>query len=98
MPQERVGELVLEILTCWCGNIEDGERALAPLRALATPVADALAPIPYPAIYKFTEHLGAPHGVSIRSMFADDLSYATIDASLEAVRNSPSLVSGANHI
>jgi hypothetical protein len=90
VPQERVGELVLEILTCWCGNIEEGERALAPLRGLATPVADAVAPIPYPMIYKFTEHLGAPHGGSIRSMFADELSDATLDAALEAVRNSPS--------
>ncbi|MFN8512588.1 MAG: FAD-binding oxidoreductase [Thermomicrobiales bacterium] len=90
VPQERVGELALEILTCWCGDPAEGEAAVAPLRALATPIADAVAPIPYPAIYKFTEHLGAPHGVSIRSMFADDLSDATLDAALESVKNSPS--------
>ena len=48
VPQERVGELVLSILVCWTGDVADGERALAPLRALATPVADAVAPMPYP--------------------------------------------------
>src|SRR5215207_11522593 len=59
VPQERVGELVLSILVCWTGDIAAGERALAPLRALATPVADAVAPIPYPEIYRFTEHQAA---------------------------------------
>src|SRR5215213_9832020 len=50
VPQEHVGELVLSILVCWTGDIVDGERALAPLKALATPIADAVAPIPYPQI------------------------------------------------
>ena len=52
VPSERVGELVLSILACWTGSVEDGERALAPLRALATPIADTVAPIPYPQIYE----------------------------------------------
>ena len=70
VPQERVGELVLSILVCWTGSMAEGERVLAPLRALATPVADAVSPIPYPDIYRFTAHQAEPHGVSIRSMFA----------------------------
>ncbi len=59
VPQERVGEVVLSILVCWTGSIADGERALAPLRALATPVADAVSPIQYPDIYRFTAHQAA---------------------------------------
>jgi FAD/FMN-containing dehydrogenase len=90
VPQERVGEMVLSILVCWSGSVEDGERALAPLRALATPVADAVSPIPYPAIYKFTAHQAAPHAVSIRQMFAHDLSDAAIDASLAAMERATS--------
>jgi FAD/FMN-containing dehydrogenase len=85
VPQERVGELVLSILVCWTGSIADGERALAPLRALATPIADAVGPMPYPEIYRFTAHQAAPHGASIRSMFADMLSDATLDAALAAL-------------
>ncbi len=90
VPQERVGELVLSILVCWSGSVEEGERALAPLRALATPVADAVSPIPYPAIYQFTAHQAEPHAASIRSMFADKLSDGALDAALAAMRNATS--------
>lgn len=84
VPQERVGELVVAILVCWAGDIAEGERALAPLRALATPVADLVSPIPYPVLYQFTAHQSAPHASAIRSMLADELSDAAIDAALEA--------------
>ena len=90
VPQERVGELVLSILVCWTGNMADGERALAPLRALAAPVADAVSPIPYPDIYRFTAFAAEPHGASIRSMFADELSDVALDASLEAMKHASS--------
>lgn len=90
VPAERVGEPVLSILVCWTGTIEDGERALAPLRALATPIADAVAPMPYPAIYQFTAHQAQPIGVSIRSMFADELSDATLDAAIAALEHATS--------
>jgi FAD/FMN-containing dehydrogenase len=90
VPQERVGELVLSILVCWTGSMADGEQALAPLRALATPVADVVSPIPYPEIYQFTAHQAAPHGASIRSMFADELSDAALDAILAAMEHASS--------
>jgi hypothetical protein len=87
IPEERVGELVLMVWLVWTGSIEDGERALAPLRALAEPVADAISPIPYPVIYNFTEFAAEPHAASIRMMFADDLSDAAIDAALDAMKH-----------
>ena len=90
VPPERVGELVLSILVCWTGDIAAGERALAPLRALGTPVADAVAPRPYPEIYRFTEHQAAPHAASIRMMFADELSDAALDAALAAMERASS--------
>ena len=90
VPEERVGELVLSILVCWTGGVTEGERALAPLRALATPVADTVHLIPYPDIYKLTAHQADPHGVSIRSMFADELSDAALDAMLAAVQHATS--------
>ncbi|HET7037883.1 MAG TPA: FAD-binding oxidoreductase [Thermomicrobiaceae bacterium] len=88
VPRERVGELALSILVCWTGSVADGERALAPLRALATPIADVVAPIPYPAIYRFTAV--PPHAAAARMLFADRLSDASLDAALEAVRQAPS--------
>ena len=82
---ERIGELSLAILFCWTGELADGERALVPLRALGTPIAEAAAPMPYPAIFNFTAVQSAPHASAIRSMFADELSDATLDAALAAM-------------
>jgi FAD/FMN-containing dehydrogenase len=90
VPQDRVGEMALSILVCWTGDPEEGERALAPLRALATPIADAVAPMPYPEIYRFTAHQAEPHAASIRMMFADALSDDALDAALAAMRHSSS--------
>jgi FAD/FMN-containing dehydrogenase len=90
VPAERVGELVLSILVTWSGSLDEGERALAPLRALAAPVADAVGPMPYPAIYNFTAHQAAPHRASIRMMFADELSDSAIDRILDAMTNASS--------
>jgi FAD/FMN-containing dehydrogenase len=90
VPQEHVGDLVLSILVSWTGDMAAGERALMPLRALATPVADAVAAIPYPQIYRFTEHQAAPHAASIRMMFADDLSDEALDAALSAMKRASS--------
>ena len=85
VPADRIGEPVLSILVCWTGSLEEGERAVAPLRALAAPVADAVGPMPYPAIYQFTAHQALPHAASLRMMFAHDLSDATVDAALAAL-------------
>jgi FAD/FMN-containing dehydrogenase len=90
VPADHHGEMVFSILVCWTGNVEDGERALAPLRALATPIVDTIGVIPYPEIYRYTEHYALPHGAAIRSMFADDLSDAAIDASLAAMERASS--------
>jgi FAD/FMN-containing dehydrogenase len=90
VPAERVGEQVLSILMSWSGDIAAGERALAPLRALAAPVAEAVAPIPYPEIYRFTAHQAEPHAASIRMMFADALSDEALDAALAAMAEASS--------
>ena len=92
MPAEWAGRPVLMVLAAWCGTAEDGERAIAPLRALAAPVADLVSWIPYPAMYEFTAHLAEPHAASIRMMFADELSDDTIDAMIAGVRSGPSPV------
>lgn len=92
MPPEWVGRPVLMVLVAWCGTEEDGARAVAPLRALAEPVADLVGWIPYPAIYQFTAHLAEPHAASIRMMFADELSDAAIDAMIAGAASGPSPV------
>jgi FAD/FMN-containing dehydrogenase len=90
IPEERVGEPVLHILVCWTGDQEAGERAIAPLRALATPVADVVRPMPYPVIYESTAELTEPAAVAIRSMFADGFSDEAIASMLESVEQATS--------
>lgn len=90
VPQEWIGKPVLIVLACWTGEPEAGQRALAPLRALATPVADVIGPMPYPALYNFTAPQTAPHGAAIRSIFADELDDAAIDAAIAAIHGATS--------
>jgi FAD/FMN-containing dehydrogenase len=96
VPEERVGEMVFNVLITWDGDAAEGERVIAPLRALGTPVADAVGPMPYPVMYNFTAHQAEPHAWALRSMFADEISDAQIDAALDAVRNATSPFSGVH--
>ena len=38
-------------LMFYAGDVEAGQRAVAPFRTLATPLADLIRPMPYPEIY-----------------------------------------------
>ena len=51
------GVRVIAIAACHCGSIEDGERALAPLKAFGPPVLDQIGVVPYAA---FQQALDAP--------------------------------------
>jgi hypothetical protein len=52
---EHVGKPALSLTMVYAGDPADGEKVVAPFRALAAPLVDVLAPMPYPAIYKLTE-------------------------------------------
>ncbi len=51
LPAERHGQLVVLAFLVHAGAPKDGERAVAPFRRLAKPVADLVRPMPYPEIY-----------------------------------------------
>jgi hypothetical protein len=44
------GQKVVAIAACHCGSLEDGERALRPLKEFGPPVLDQIGPIPYVAL------------------------------------------------
>jgi FAD/FMN-containing dehydrogenase len=50
IPAEQHGQPVVIALMVYAGGAEAGERAIAPIRALATPVADMVRPMRYPEI------------------------------------------------
>jgi len=55
------GNLVAALVACYAGPPEEGERVLAPLRRFGPPLADTIAPIPYPVMQTLLD--GAfPHG------------------------------------
>ncbi len=71
LPAEAHGKPVIMALMVYAGPVSDGERAVAPFRALATPIADMLKPMPYPEIYRLTENEAGPDQEVARSMFVD---------------------------
>jgi FAD/FMN-containing dehydrogenase len=51
VPEEQHGKLSIMALLCYAGDDEAGAQAIAPFRALATPIADLVRPMAYPEIY-----------------------------------------------
>ena len=72
VPEEHHGELVVFALITYAGPAEDGERAIAPLRALATPLADMVHPMPYPEIYPPEDGEFRPMAAG-RTLFVDSI-------------------------
>jgi FAD/FMN-containing dehydrogenase len=84
LPEEVHGQLVVMAFLVHAGDTEAGERAVAPFRALATPIADMVEAKPYPEMFPPEEEEYHPTAVG-RNMFVDriDLDVAgTIDEHL----------------
>ena len=75
IPPEKQGSAVVALLVCYTGNLTEGARVVAPLRQLATPIADVIAPMPYPAMFALTQE-GTIRGLqhAVRSLFLRTLS------------------------
>jgi FAD/FMN-containing dehydrogenase len=70
LPTEHHGKLVVMATLVYAGAGEAGERAIAPFRALATPLADLVRPMPYPEIYSPDDEDYHPVAAA-RSLFVD---------------------------
>jgi hypothetical protein len=66
------------------GDPASGDAAVAPFRAL-NPLAEAIRPMPYPAIYELTAGGNAPSASVVRSMFADRLDATMLERTIEAL-------------
>jgi hypothetical protein len=76
LPAGVHGQLVIMAILVYTGEIQAGERAIAPFRALAEPIADMVKPMRYPEIYPPDEDDHHPVATA-RTMFVD-----TIDRSV----------------
>lgn len=84
IPERLHGAPVVSIGACYAGCLEQGERAVAPLRAFGPPAVDLVRPVPY------TAHQGlfdatVPHGLHYywKSHNLPGLSDDAIDAMIE---------------
>lgn len=68
LPAELHGRMIVLALMVYAGDVEAGQRALAPFRALATPLADMLRPMRYPEIFLPEEEGYHPTAVA-RTLF-----------------------------
>ena len=87
VPAEHRGQLVLIALLAYAGAVEDGERAVAPFRALTTPIADMVRPMPYPEIYP--PEVGDDHPTAVaQTMFVDTVDRQVAETIVEYLQAS----------
>jgi FAD/FMN-containing dehydrogenase len=86
LPAELHGQLIIMAMMAYAGEVQAGQRALAPFQALATPLADMVKPTPYPEIYPPEDPSYHPAAVA-QTMFLDQVDHQvaeTIIGYLEA--------------
>jgi FAD/FMN-containing dehydrogenase len=87
LPAEVHGKLVVMAMLVYAGPAEAGERAIAPFRALATPLADMVRPMGYAEIYPPEE--GGFHPIATgRTLFADSIGLAAAQTIVEQLKAS----------
>jgi FAD/FMN-containing dehydrogenase len=87
---EHHGLLALMVRVAYAGDLQCGQQALAPLRALATPLADAVTPIPYRLMYAAEGPDPARVRMATRSMFLDELDARAAATIFERMQAQPS--------
>jgi hypothetical protein len=89
------GMPAMAVVACYCGDIDEGERVLEPLRRFGSPLLDTVAPMPFPAMQKLAD-ASFPDGTYNywRSSFVRSLSDDLIDVLVEHGNRAQSPLSG----
>jgi FAD/FMN-containing dehydrogenase len=92
IPEEVHGTLAVMALMAYAGDTEAGEAAMAPFRALATPLADMVRTMRYPEIYELFPEADAEaeyHPVAAgRTMLIDQIDAAAARAIVDHLQAS----------
>jgi FAD/FMN-containing dehydrogenase len=85
------GVPVVALIPAWCGDLEEGERVLNPVRAFGSPIADLITRMPYPAMQQMIDGV-APFGLRSywKSQFLRELTDDTIDQFVDFAETSVS--------
>jgi hypothetical protein len=62
LPTDQYGKPVVLLLLVWNGDLGEGQKAIAPMLEVGTPIAELVRPAPYLAIQSMLDG-GAPHGM-----------------------------------
>jgi FAD/FMN-containing dehydrogenase len=92
IPEELHGSMAIFALMVHSEGGAAGEKAVAPFRALAEPLADMLRPMPYPEIYMPAEEDYHPIAAG-RTMFVDELGHDAAPTILERIEASTAMMS-----
>lgn len=91
LPAEIHGKPIVAVFVCHSGGVEDGERLLAPLRALGRPVADVVRRLPYAGMQTLLDATQPPgRRYYWKSHYLPGLSPRVIDVTVERARALPS--------
>ena len=91
LPAEIHGRPMTGVFLCYAGRLEDAEHAIAPLRAIARPLADLVKPQPYPGLYALAPDLSGMFA-HLRTGFDDALDATWAAEAVDAVAAAPSSV------
>jgi FAD/FMN-containing dehydrogenase len=80
VPEKMHFAPILGVIVCWTGELEKGEQMVAPIREVAQPVMDMVAPMPYTALQSLLDPAW-PHGVQayFKAEFLADLNDEAIE-------------------
>jgi FAD/FMN-containing dehydrogenase len=89
-PLEVQGRRAAVVAVAWSGDLAEGERVLAPLRAGCPAAADLVAPMPYLALQSMLDET-APHGWRFydRLHYLPEVSDGFVDALLAGFETAP---------
>ncbi|HEX6033984.1 MAG TPA: FAD-binding oxidoreductase [Anaerolineales bacterium] len=91
LPPDAQGKLIIMAVLVYAGDAEAGQRALAPFRALATPLADMLKPMSYPEIYPPDAEEYHPVAAA-RTMFVDKIDLPVAKTIVEHLQASTAMM------
>jgi FAD/FMN-containing dehydrogenase len=94
IPAEHHGRLVILAMLVHAGPSEAGERALAPFRALAAPIADHVRPMSYADIYPPEDEDYRPLAAA-RTLFVDTIDRGVAETILDRLRASTAMMRAA---
>ncbi len=87
LPPEAHGKMILMGMLVYAGDAEAGQRAIAPFRALAAPIADMIRPMTYPEMFPPEDENYHPTAVG-RNLFVNTIDRERAQTIIDCLQDS----------